>query len=61
LAQRSDFDLARDVVGRLATLFVSVPEDMKAVCAPFMRVTVGLSPHAMVRIGKHGLGWQRRR
>jgi type IV secretion system protein VirD4 len=59
LAQRSDFDLERDVVGRVATLFVSVPEDMKAVYAPFMRVMVGLSLHAVSRVGKHGVGAER--
>jgi type IV secretion system protein VirD4 len=59
LAQRSDFDLERDVVGRVATLFVSVPEDMKAVYAPFMRVMVGLALHAVARVGKQGVGAER--
>ena len=54
LAQRSDFDLERDVVGRVATLFVSVPEDLKAVYAPFMRVMVGLSLQAVARISRQG-------
>ncbi len=47
LGRRSDFDLERDVVERVATLFVCVPEDMKAVYAPFMRVMVGLGLHAV--------------
>lgn len=59
LAQRSDFDLERDVVGRVATLFVSVPEDMKAVYAPFMRVMVGLGLQAVARVGKAGVGAER--
>jgi type IV secretion system protein VirD4 len=59
LAQCSDFDLERDVVGRVATLFVSVPEDMKTVYAPFMRVMVGLSLHAVARVGKRGIGAER--
>jgi type IV secretion system protein VirD4 len=59
LAQHSDFDLERDVVGRVATLFVSVPEDMKAVYAPFMRVMVGLSLHAVARVGKQSVGAER--
>ena len=59
LAQRSDFDLERDVVGRVATLFVTVPEDMKAVYAPFMRVMVGLGLHAVARVGKRGVGAER--
>lgn len=59
LAQRSDFDLEHDVVGRVATLFVSVPEDMKAVYAPFMRVMVGLSLHAVARVGKSGVAAER--
>ena len=59
LAQRSDFDLERDVVGRVATLFVSVPEDMKAVYAPFMRVMVGLGLQAVARVGKLGVGAER--
>lgn len=59
LARCSDFDLERDVVGRVATLFVSVPEDMKAVYAPFMRVMVGLSLHAVARVGRNGIGAER--
>jgi type IV secretion system protein VirD4 len=59
LAQTSDFDLERDVVGRVATLFVSVPEDMKAVYAPFMRVMVGLGLHAVARVGKTHVGTER--
>jgi type IV secretion system protein VirD4 len=59
LAQRSDFDLERDVVGRVATVFVSVPEDMKAVYAPFMRVMVGLGLQAVARVGKRGVGAER--
>ncbi len=59
LAQISDFDLERDVVGKVATLFVSVPEDMKAVYAPFMRVMVGLGLHAVARVGKSGIGPER--
>ena len=56
LSRASDFELERDVVGRVATLFVSVPEDMKAVYAPFMRVMVGLGLHAVARAGKAGVG-----
>ena len=59
LARRSDFDLERDIVGRVATLFVSVPEDMKAVYAPFMRVMVGLSLHAVARVGRSSVGAER--
>ncbi len=59
LARSSDFDLERDVVGRVATLFVSVPEDMKAVYAPFMRVMVGLALHAVARVGRNGVGAER--
>jgi type IV secretion system protein VirD4 len=59
IARSSDFSLERDVVGRVATLFVSVPEDMKAVYAPFMRVMVGLSLHAVARVGKQGVGIER--
>ena len=56
LAHRSDFDLDRDVIGRVATLFISVPEDMTAVYAPFMRVMVGLGLQAVARVGKSGVG-----
>ena len=59
LARRSDFDLERDIVGRVATLFVSVPEDMKAVYAPFMRVVVGLSLHAVARGGRSSVAAER--
>lgn len=59
LTRCSDFDLERDVVGRVATLFVSVPEDMTAVYAPFMRVMVGLGLHAVARVGKQGVGAER--
>jgi type IV secretion system protein VirD4 len=59
LGRRSDFDLERDVVGRVASLFIIVPEDMQAVYAPFMRVMVGLSLHAVARVGKQGVGTNR--
>ena len=59
IARRSDFNLERDVVGRVATLFVSVPEDMKAVYAPFMRVMVGLGLHAVTRAGKVAVAAER--
>lgn len=59
LARGSDFDLERDIVGRVGSLYVSVPEDMKAVYAPFMRVMVGLSLHAVARVGRHGVGADR--
>ena len=59
LTGRSDFDLAKDVVGRVATLFISVPEDMQTVYAPFMRVMVGLGLQAVARVGKAGVGLNR--
>ena len=59
LSRSSDFDLERDIVGRVATLFVCVPEDMKAVYAPFMRVMVGLGLHAVARVGRNGVGAER--
>ena len=59
LARRSDFDLERDLAGRIGTLFVKVPEDMQAVYAPFMRVMVGLSLQAVARAGKNGVGANR--
>jgi type IV secretion system protein VirD4 len=59
LGRRSDFDLERDVVSRVGTLFIKVPEDMQAVYAPFMRVVVGLSLHAVARAGKAGVSANR--
>lgn len=59
LGRRSDFDLECDVVARVASLFIIVPEDMQAVYAPFMRVMVGLSLHAVARVGKQGVGSNR--
>lgn len=59
LARRSDFELERDVVGRVATLFLKVPEDMQTVYAPFMRVMVGLALHAVARVGKTGVAVDR--
>ena len=56
LGRSSDFDLERDIAGQTATLFLKVPEDMQAVYAPFMRVMVGLSLHAVARVGKAGVG-----
>jgi type IV secretion system protein VirD4 len=59
LGRRSDFNLEHDVVGRVGSLFISVPEDMQAVYAPFMRVMVGLGLHAVARVGKSGVGADR--
>jgi type IV secretion system protein VirD4 len=55
LAQRSDFNLERDLVASVGTLFLKVPEDMQVVYEPFMRVMVGLSLHAVERGGKAGV------
>ncbi len=56
LGRTSDFNLEADIAGRIGSLFISVPEDMQAVYAPFMRVMVGLSLHAVARVGKTGIG-----
>ena len=56
LGRHSDFELERDIAGRVGSLFLKVPEDMQAVYAPFMRVMVGLSLHAVARVGKVGVG-----
>jgi type IV secretion system protein VirD4 len=60
LGRCSDFNLERDLVRRVATVFVSVPEDMQAVYTPFMRVMVGLGLQAVTRAGKEGGVWANR-
>lgn len=59
LGRRSDFDLERDLAQRVGTLFIKVPEDMRAVYAPFTRVMVGLALQAVARAGKEGVGANR--